>query len=90
MRHALCILRQTGAKTRSGYANAALTLYENANVPTAEVDVVGKLTPVHARIVPLERTEEKQCAVEDFDAFWHLTVQPGTKKQREYSDQHVR
>lgn len=52
-----------------------LTLYENTHVPTAKVDVVGNLTPVNARVIPMEGSQEEQGAVYYFHPFWHFTVQ---------------
>lgn len=59
-----------------------LTLYENTHIPTAEVDVIGNLTPINARVIPLEGTQEKQSAVYHFHPFRHLSVQPVTHKRQ--------
>lgn len=63
-----------------------LTLYENAHIPTAEVDVIGNLTPVNSRVVPLEGTQEEQSAVDYFHSFWHFTVQSVTHKRHKHLD----
>lgn len=64
------------ADNRSQLCSGALTLYENAHVPTAEVDVIGNLTPVNSRVIPLEGTQEEQGAVQNLHPLWHVTVQP--------------
>lgn len=53
----------------------ALTLYEDAHVPAAEVDVVRHLAPVNARVVPLEGSQEDQGAVHHLHPLGHFAVQ---------------
>lgn len=67
-----------------------LTLYENAHIPTAEVDVIGNLTPVNSRVIPLEGTQEEQSAVHHFHSLWHFTVQSGIHKRHELSDKQLK
>lgn len=66
-----------------------LTLYENAHIPTAEVDVIGNLTPVNSRVIPLEGTQEEQSAVHYFHPFWHFTVQSVKNERRKHLDTHT-
>lgn len=68
--------------TGSQLCCGALTLDENTHIPTAKVDVIGNLTPVNARVVPMERSQEKQGAVDYFHPFWHLAVQPRAQGRR--------
>lgn len=73
---------ERGVYTRSQLCSGVLTLYENTHVPAAKVDVVGNLTPVNARVIPMEGSQEKQGAIYYFHPFWHFTVQPrGQVKQ---------
>lgn len=73
---ALCDVHPGGrADNRSQLCSGVLTLYENAHVPTAEVDVIGNLTPVNSRVIPLEGTQEEQGAVHNFYPLRHVTVQ---------------
>lgn len=67
---------------RSQLCSGVLTLYENTHVPTAKVDVIGNLTPVNARVVPMEGSQEKQGAVDYFHPFWHFAVQPRAQVTR--------
>lgn len=60
--------------------SVALTLYEDAHVPAAEVDVVGHLAPVNAGVVPLERPQEDQGAVHHFHPLGHFAVQSERRK----------
>lgn len=63
-----------------------LTLYENTHIPTAEVDVIGNLTPVNSRVIPLEGTQEEQSAVHYFHPLWHFTVQSMMHKRCKHLD----
>lgn len=62
--------------------HALLTLYENTHIPTAEVDVIGNLTPVNSRVIPLEGTQEEQSAVYHFHPFRHFSVQSAIHKRQ--------
>lgn len=62
--------------TGSQLCSGVLTLDEDTHIPTAKVDVIGNLTPVNARVIPMEGSQEKQGAVYYFHPFGHFTVQP--------------
>ena len=64
----------------------ALTLYEKAHIPTAEVDVIGNLAPVNSRVIALEGTQEEQSAVHYFHPCWHFAVQSIVHKRRKHLD----
>lgn len=55
--------RQGNRSQRCSGVYSPLTLYQNAHIPTAEVDVIGNLTPVNSRVIPLEGAQEEQSAV---------------------------
>lgn len=73
--HARTMLPEGRVYTRSQLCSGVLTLYENTHIPTAKVDVIGNLTPVNARVIPMEGSQEEQGAVYYFHPFWHFTVQ---------------
>lgn len=58
-----------------------LTLYEDAHVSAAEVNVVGNLTPVDARVIAMKGTQKKQSAVSRFHTLWHFIVQSTMQKE---------
>lgn len=87
--HARTVLPKGRADDRSQLCSGVLTLYENAHIPTAEVDVIGNLTPVNSRVIPLEGTQEEQGAVHYFHPFWHFTVQSMRRKRRKHLDRHA-
>lgn len=84
--HACTVLPKGGEANWSQLCSGMytpLTLYENTHIPTAEVDVIGNLTPVNSRVIPMEGTQEEQSAVQYFHPFWHFTVQPGIHETKQ-------
>lgn len=78
--HARSFLGERRRLEESAVFPVALTLYEDAHIPAAEVDVVGHLAPVNARVVPLERPQEDQGAVHHLHPLGHFAVQPERRK----------
>lgn len=76
-------------QTRSQLCSGVLTLDENTHIPTAKADVIGNLTPVNARVIPMEGPQEKQGAVYYFHPFWHFTVQPRAQVTRHTSKKSI-
>ncbi len=87
--HAQCFIRAGSRSQLCSGVDAPLTLYENAHISTAEVDVIGNLTPVNSRVIPVEGTQEEQSAVHYFHPFWHFTVQPVMRKRHKHLDTHT-
>lgn len=73
-------MMDTRAQRSAPVYKSTLTLYEDAHISTAEVNIVGNLAPVNAGVVPVKRTKEKQSVVSHFHALWHFIVQSAIHK----------